>query len=394
MRAVRRWVGVGLAWWLAVLCAVPAVAATLLEFTPAELARIASHGPWPPAPRLDPSNRVDGQPGAIAFGRTLFFDPGLSANGRLSCAGCHSPGQGFQDGRVVALGLAPGVRNTPGLFDVGSQRWFGWDGAFDSLWAASLAPMLAAGEMGSRHETLAARVRGDAAPAGLGARYKAVFGVPGADEAVVVDLAKAMAAWLATLVSPRSPFDHFRDALLRGDKLAAARFPLDAQRGLRLFIGKANCVVCHAGPRFSNGEFADIGVPFFVPGGVDNGRHGGIQRLLASRYNRLGAFSDAPPGDASTTGTRHVLLEHRHFGEFRVPTLRGLLATAPYMHDGSLTTLEAVVTHYSALDEERLHADGERILRRLDLGAGEAADLAAFLRSLSAGPVPSVLGLH
>jgi len=265
------------------------------------------------------------------------------------------------------------------------------DGAFDWLWAASLAPMLAAGEMGGRLETLAARVRDDTAPGGLGQRYRAVFGAPGADEAVVVDLAKAMAAWLTTLVSPRSPFDHFRDALLNGDKESAARFPVDAQRGLRLFIGKANCAVCHAGPRFSNGEFADIGVPFFVPGGVDSGRHGGLQRLLASRYNRLGEFSDALPGDASATGTRHVLQAHRHFGEFRVPTLRGLLSTAPYMHDGSLTTLEAVVQHYSALNEERLHADGERILRRLDLSAGEAADLAAFLRSLSAGPVPSTM---
>ena len=391
MRATMRGVAAVLVSLLASLpISLTAKAATLLDYTPAELARIASHGPWPPVPRLDPSNRVDGQPAAIAFGRSLFFDPGLSANGRLSCAACHQPGQGFQDGRKVAQGLAPGVRNTPGLFDVGSRRWLGWDGGSDSLWAASLAPLLAAGEMGGRREALAARVREDTVQGGLGHRYRAVFGAPGADEAVVVDLAKALAAWQATLVSPRSPFDHFRDALLRGDKVAAARFPIDAQRGLRLFIGKANCAVCHAGPGFSNGEFADIGVPFFVPGGVDSGRHGGIQRLLASRYNRLGEFSDAPASDASAIGTRHVLQEHRHFGEFRVPGLRGLLTTAPYMHDGSLPTLEAVVQHYSALNEERLHADGERILRPLDLNAGEAADLAAFLRSLSAGPVPSV----
>ncbi len=119
-----------------------------------------------------------------------------------------------------------------------------------------------------------------------------------------------------------------------------------------------------------------------MPGGVDSGRHGGIQRLLASRNSRLGTFSDAPPSDASATGTRHVLLEHRHFGEFKVPGLRQLPATAPYMHDGSLPTLDTVIQHYSALNEERLHADGERILRRLDLSAGEASDLAAFLRSL------------
>ena len=81
--------------------------------------------------------------------------------------------------------------------------------------------------------------------------------------------------------------------------------------------------------------------------------------------------------------TRHVTIEPRHFGEFRVPALRELRHTAPYMHDGSLATIEDVVRHYSELNEDRLHADGERILRRLNLSAGDAADLAAFLRSLS-----------
>jgi cytochrome c peroxidase len=99
--------------------------------------------------------------------------------------------------------------------------------------------------------------------------------------------------------------------------------------------------------------------------------------------NRLGPHNDAGTADPRAVITRHVIVEPRHFGEFRVPALRQLVHTAPYMHDGSLPTLEAVVQHYSALNEERLHADGERILRRLDLTPGQAADLAAFLRSLS-----------
>jgi cytochrome c peroxidase len=99
--------------------------------------------------------------------------------------------------------------------------------------------------------------------------------------------------------------------------------------------------------------------------------------------NRLGPYNDAGPADPRAVTTRHVLIEPRHFGEFRVPGLRQLGRTAPYMHDGSLATIEDVVRHYSELDEDRLHADGERILRRLDLRPGEAADLAAFLRSLS-----------
>jgi cytochrome c peroxidase len=173
--------------------------------------------------------------------------------------------------------------------------------------------------------------------------------------------------------------------MLRGDRAAAARYPLAAQRGLKLFIGEARCNVCHAGPAFTNDEFADVGVAFFLAaGGADAGRHGGLTRLLASSTNRLGPLNDAGAGaDPRAVLTRHPKLEPRHFGEFRVPGLRQLTHTAPYMHNGSLATLEDVVRHYDRLDEERLHADGERILRRLNLGAGQAADLAAFLRTFS-----------
>jgi cytochrome c peroxidase len=170
----------------------------------------------------------------------------------------------------------------------------------------------------------------------------------------------------------------------RGDRAAAARYPLAAQRGLRVFLGEGRCSVCHAGSAFTNGEFAAIGIPFFVPGGVDRGRHGGLERLIGQRMNRLGPFNDAgAAADPRAVTTRQLFVEHRHFGEFRVPGLRQLVHTAPYMHDGSVATIEQVVRHYSALNEERLHADGERILRPLRLDAAQAADLAAFLRSLS-----------
>ena len=367
---------------LATVLAWPASAQPLLDFTPEERERIAAHGPWPPAPARDPGNRVDGRREAIDFGRALFFDPGLSAGGDIACATCHVPARAFQDGRPVAVGRASGTRNTPTLLDAAQRRWFGWDGAHDSLWAASLSPLLQSAEMGQRLETLAATVRREPR---LAAGYRSAFGAaPGSDdERVATDLAKALAAYQATLVSPRTPFDAFRDALQRGDRAAAARYPVAAQRGLRLFIGEARCSVCHAGPTFSNGEFADIGVPFFVPGGVDPGRHGGLQKLLASRMNRLGPHDDAGAADPRAVATRHVTVEPRHFGEFKVPGLRQLVHTAPYMHDGSLARIEDVVQHYSALNEERLHADGERILRRLDLTPQQAADLAAFLRSLS-----------
>ncbi len=371
---------------LAVLPLVLQAAQPLLNFSEQERQRIAAHGPWPPAPQADGSNRWQGRAAAVALGRALFEDKRLSADGRQSCASCHVPALAFQDGRALPAGRAPHTaasqRNTPSLLDSAGQRWLGWDGAHDALWAASLAPLLAASEMGHGNvASLAATLRGT--PALRTAWQRAMGPLPPDDEALAVGVAKALAAYQATRVSPRTPFDAFRNALLRGDMRAASRYPLAAQRGLRLFTGKAACSTCHAGPAFSNGEFADIGRPFFVAGGVDSGRHGGLTRLLASRFNRLGPYNDAGSADPRAVATRHVVQEHRHFGEFRVPSLRQLRHTAPYMHDGSLPTLAAVVQHYSQLDEERLHADGERILRRLDLSAAEAADLQAFLESLS-----------
>jgi cytochrome c peroxidase len=348
-----------------------------------DIPRILAHGPWPPPPVHDPSNRVSGQPAAIAFGATLFHDARLSRDGTLACASCHHPARGFSDGLPQAIGLQPGTRNTLSLSNVGQQRWFGWDGANDNLWAQSLRPLLEAREMGSSLSRLAATLRSQS---DLRDGYRKAFGdEPGEDdERVAVDAAKALAAFQETLVSPRTPFDDFRDAVARGDRQAAAAYPAAAQRGLALFLGRGRCYVCHVGPNFSNGEFADIGRPFFIGRGqVDPGRYGGIQALQRSRYTLLGPFNDDATR-SSAIGTRHVLLEHRHFGEFKVPSLRNLAHTAPYMHDGSLKTLREVLRHYSELDEDRLHADGERILVPLRLSEGETEDLLAFLDSLNA----------
>ena len=160
-----------------------------------------------------------------------------------------------------------------------------------------------------------------------------------------------------------------------------ADYSVPAQRGLKLFVGKGRCSLCHYGPAFSNGEFADVTVPFFIPGGVDKGRYGGIRALRDNPFSRIGLHSDDPSPSAQRQ-TRQVRLLHRNFGEFRVPSLRSIVQTAPYMHDGSLARLEDVIGHYSELDESRLHVDGERILRPLNLTAGEKADLLAFLRTL------------
>ena len=362
-------------------------------FTEAEIATILSHGPWPPEPRRDPTNRLSGDPDAIALGRELFFDPGLSRDGRISCASCHDPAKGFTDGLPRAQGLARHDRNTQGLRDLRLQHWFGWDGGADSLWAASIRPMLSPIEMGADAASVAARLRerlelAERPAARIPRAARSPHEEEASDEALLVYAGKAIGAWLETLVSPRTAFDEFRDALARGDDAAMRAYPAPALRGLKLFVGRGNCSVCHAGPAFSNGEFHDIGRPFLVERGrVDPGRHAGIRRLKTDPYNLTGRWNDQPPAEGpadASLRSRTVALQHRNWGEWKTPTLRGLPATAPYTHDGSLATLRDVVRHYSELDLDRLHADGEALLKPLKLSDAEIDDLVAFLESLGA----------
>ncbi len=355
--------------------------AQLLDFSDAETRAILRHGPWPAPWSPDPTNRVSGKPAAIELGERLFFEPRLSPSGKVLCATCHAPFRGWQDSRARAFGHADADRNTQSLFNVRYNRWFGWDGAGDSLWAQSIRPMLDAREMAGSQSHAAALVRGDAE---FSCRYAKVFGAPpsGDDESVLAGIGKALAAFQETIVSGRSPFDDFRDALQRSDRAAAGRYPAAAQRGLRTFVGRGNCSACHFGPAFTNGEFHDTGVPFFIPGGVDPGRHGGLKKLQANVFNLLGAHNDDRSG-SSAVKTRQVAVEHRNFGEFKVPSLRNVAQTAPYMHNGSLATLADVVRHYSEINPDRLHADGESLLKPLRLSAAEAADLVAFLESLT-----------
>jgi cytochrome c peroxidase len=356
--------------------------ARAVDFTPVEIRRILQHGPWPPPVARDAGNGRAGEPGAIDIGRRLFFEPRLSADGTMSCATCHVPSQAFADGRPRSLGRVRLDRNAPSLWNAVHERWYGWDGAADSLWSQSIRPILDPREMASSASHVQSAIAADPE---LSCGYRRAFGRPasGDPERTLVDAAKALGAFLGTLVSGRTPFDEFRDAIAAGDARAAARYPVAAQRGLKLFVGRARCATCHVGPLFTHGEFGDIGLPFFVrPGQVDAGRHAGIAALRSSPFNLLSRHSDATGGDDSLK-TRHVEAQHRNFGEFKVPSLRNVAETAPYMHDGQLPTLDAVLAHYAELNLDRLHADGEQILQPLDLGADERADMVAFLRTLS-----------
>ena len=364
-------------------------AGPVVEFGAEEIARIVAHGPWPAPDRTvgprDPTNRASGNPDAIELGRRLFFDRRLSESGTISCATCHDPARAFTDGRPRAQGIGLHDRNTQGLLDVARQRWFGWDGGADSLWAASIRPLLAAHEMGGSAQSVVKVIAGDA---GLGVLHRKVFGESKDAQTTLADAGKALAAFQETLVSPRTAFDDFRDALAAARPASETTYPQAAQRGLKIFIGKGNCTLCHVGPNFSNGEFHDIGRPFMIePGRVDPGRFTGLRRVSSDPFNLLSVFNDQPATvpvrEQASLKTRTVALLHRNWGEWRTPSLRELTRTAPYMHDGSLASLRDVILHYSELDEDRLHADGENLLKPLRLTGPEIDELVVFLESLS-----------
>ncbi len=333
-----------------------------------ELANVGSLGPWPPPAVRDASNRVSGRAEAAALGEALFHSTRLSTVGGLRCASCHEPWRYFTDGRARALGAEAGARNTPSLLNMRLQHWFGWDGANDSLWSQSIRPMLDVREMRSDAAHVAQALRDDET---LRRLYALAFGhAPPADnEMALVDAGKALAAYQETLASDRTPFDAFRDALARGDLDAMERYPVAAQRGLRLFTGGGQCVACHAGPNFSDGEFHRSPIVSRLHDGtLDSGRALGLKKLLASPYARNSRFND------EMNAAQEPAAQPAEAGAFRTPGLREVSATAPYMHDGSIANLCDALQPHAALEGRPMPA----------LTLAERRDVVAFLRTLSA----------
>ena len=347
---------------LLVIACVPSE--NLLSFYPADVDVIRQHGPWPVPPTADPSNRVSGKPEAIALGERLFFSPRLSGSGSVLCASCHEPWRHGADGRQRALGLEPVDRNTPALANVRLHRWFGWDGANNTLWGQNLRPLLDKREMNSSAAHIAGLMRSD--PELLRA-YEQAFGrKPPADpEVVLVDVGKALAAYVETLDSARTSFDEFRDALIKGDSVAAAKYSVAAQRGLALFTGREACASCHAGPNFSDSRF-HAGLDPNAGPGADRGRQSALGPLRINRYVLSGPFNDNPLVEKAEADLGGI-------EGFRTPGLRNVALTAPYMHDGGIATLcEVVQRHPVAVRQQR-----GRLSRR------EQNDLVVFLNSLS-----------
>ena len=175
----------------------------------------------------------------------------------------------------------------------------------------------------------------------------------------------------------------FRETLAKGAAPSAWNFSEPATRGLKLFIGKGGCTNCHSGPNFSNGEFFTTGLSQFKPQGKpDPGRPDGVRQLVESQFNLLGRYNDDASGN-SAAHTKKVAMEKNAQGEFKVPSLRNLVLTAPYGRDGRVETIAEVVRHYADIDPISAHAKDGRPAVPLKLSLREQTDLVVFLESLS-----------
>jgi cytochrome c peroxidase len=365
---------------------------------------LASLGPLP----ADPSNRYADDPRAAALGHALFFDARLSANGKVSCATCHVPEKAFQDGTPLAHGVGTTARRTMPIAGTARGAWFFWDGRADSQWAQALGPLESAAEHGGSRAQYAHVVassyrreyeavfgtlpRLDGVPTHAGpvadTTWRAAWGrIPPARQddvsRVYANIGKAIAAYERRIALAPSRFDRYVDDELAGRAhTPASALSDDEERGLRLFIGKASCVNCHNGPRFTDDHFHNTGVSRAAGLPEDSGRAVGVRQAVASEFACTSRYSDAKDGDcdelrfATTEGEELVRA-------YKTPSLRGVAERAPYMHAGQIATLTDVVAHY---DRAPRAPAGHSELKPLRLSADERRQLEAFLRTLSAPP--------
>ena len=279
-----------------------------------------------PVPEANPLT-----PQKVELGRRLFNDRRLSRDQSLSCASCHNPHRAFSTPRPLSIGVfgRQGRRNVPALVNRGYGRAFFWDGRITSLEVQVLRPIQDPNEMDLALGEASARVR-----------------LP------VEEISHALASYVRSILSGNAPYDRF----VNGDRKALS---VMAQAGLQVFRGKGNCTACHVGPTFSDERLHNTGIAWAATGSEDAGR--------------AGRFLDE--GRAEITGKP----EDR--GAFKTPTIRDVARTAPYMHDGSLATLDDVVRFYDEGGRANPNRDPE--LRPLRLTAKERQALVAFLRSLT-----------
>lgn len=272
----------------------------------------------------------------IALGKILFFDTRLSSNQKQSCASCHNPDLGFSDGLAGSLGTMGSVvpRNTPHIYNLAWSSAFFWDGRSSTLEDQALGPIAAAGEMNLPLDQVVPRLQ---EVTYYKNEFKKVYGEQGL---TLTNVARAIASFERSIISDNSAYDQY----IAGNTSAMSP---SAIRGLALFEGKGNCSDCHDGANFTDDSFHNIGVSTVK---VDMGR----------------AAIDP------TSGLK---------GAFKTPGLRNVVMTAPYMHDGSEGTLEAVVRYYNQGGNHKEHLS--KLIKPLGLSEVEIADLVAFMGALT-----------
>ncbi len=380
-------------------------AETAYLFSDSEWAVIESLSPLPDKPPSSPTNRVADNPDAARLGQMFFFDARFSKEGTISCATCHSPFHGFADVEATSLGNKRGTRNAPTLLNAAYNKWQFWDGRAETLWAQALFALEGEDEQaGTRlqyahlihrhyqvdYETIfgplpelenATRFPPDGKPGN-----PAFDNMSEADQIAVntifVNIGKAIEAYERLLISRNAPFDRY----VVGDEEAIT---LEAKRGLKIFIGKGVCVLCHGTPYFRDDDFHNLGIP---QGGLpeDTGRFQGVVKLLSDPFNRAGVYSDSRDDAARELNLLEPRLEHQ--GEFKTPTLRNVALTPPYFHTGEFPTLTSVIEFNDAGGRTNEFAGRNAVpVEPLHLSEQEKEDLVEFLETLTGEPPPAHL---
>ncbi len=331
----------------------------------------------------DPSNAVADNAEAAEFGRLLFFDTRLSANGAVSCATCHQPERRFTDGLPKGQAIGQSKRNTMSIVGTAYSPWLYWDGRRDSQWAQALSPLEDPNEHGTNRAQVVRVIAQDAA---YRSTYESLFGeVPEVSseeeiDTIFANVGKVIAAFERRVMPLPSRFDEYVAAVIAGDEeRALITLSDDEARGLRLFIGDAQCIQCHNGPLFTNNEFHNTGVLSAEGEVPDKGRAGGLQGAMQDPFNCRGDFSDdqsrsCPELDFARSGPELI-------GTVRTPSLRNLDGTAPFMHKGQIATLREVLEHYNEAPDAMI---GHNEAKPLELNRRQLRQLEAFLDTLTA----------
>jgi cytochrome c peroxidase len=358
-----------------------------------------------PSLKPDTTNRFADVPAAAALGSTLFFDLGMSRDGTVSCSTCHKIDRQFQDDLPQAVGVGRTNRRTMPLAGVARDPWFFWDGRRDSLWAQALTPLENPLEQAGNRAAYAHYIK-----ARFGERYERIFGplpdfsgIPlnasplgnDAEKAawntmsdaqrdainrVYANIGKAIAAFERSIEPSQTRFDRFALDLATGaEPKGDAVFTREEILGLKLFIGKANCVTCHNGPRFTDNGFHNTGVPPVADLPPDRGRIDAVAQVEADPFNCFGAYRD---GDVSACGELRFMVKDapQLIRAYKTPSLRGAATRPPYMHAGQFSSLDEVVAHYAKAAPS---VEGTSEIHPLELSDRERAALVAFLKTLA-----------